>query len=368
MTALFALLLVLMVFILPFTRPTPELIVGGAIAIALIVLFALFRQPTIKYLLCGAIAIVLVVELGIAQNKIQTNQIASSTSMDSTTNQLLDFVSQQPGRTIAITKDALGDFPYLIQSLRPNTHTLHQIRSIDGYDGGPWIQWRWINSLKALTANEFDTYLTLRSQISYPLNAETSARFAISWAVVDSTIAKGEVLLSGWEGPVMTSGDLELWSNPKAFMEARLYFGSKLVDITSKDWRSLLSQQDALVESISQELTCHEKVCHPQSIDYLTDNGDHMSLRVDTDRQAILVTSQSWHPDWKVYVDGKLVPTFPVDGYLLGILVKPGLSLIVMQFRPTWYEPLLVLSLSSIIIAAFLALRDRYRLGQSNVA
>ena len=56
------------------------------------------------------------------------------------------------GRVLALTRDQLGDFPYLGASLRPNANAYQQLRSIDGYDGGVQVTARWAEAMAPLAA------------------------------------------------------------------------------------------------------------------------------------------------------------------------------------------------------------------------
>jgi hypothetical protein len=60
------------------------------------------------------------------------------------------FLDGQPGRSVALTFDELGDPLYLVAGLRPNTNALFDIPSLDGYDGGVQVTDRWANALSSL--------------------------------------------------------------------------------------------------------------------------------------------------------------------------------------------------------------------------
>ena len=129
------------------------------------------------------------------------------------------------GRVLALTRDQLGDFPYLGASLRPNANVYQELRSIDGYDGGVQVTKPWAEAMTPLAGGTFNAELTLRAQIRLPLDGGELARFGVRDVVLDTTLAPPEQAVPGWEGPVDQAGDLQVWRNPAYAGEARLLRG-----------------------------------------------------------------------------------------------------------------------------------------------
>ncbi len=67
-------------------------------------------------------------------------------------------------------------------------------------------------------------------------------------------------------------------------------------------------------------------------------SSDRLRLQVTTDRDAWLVLSQTWHPDWHATVDGVPAPYRRTDGALGGVFVPAGRHHIVLAFESPAYR------------------------------
>jgi len=291
-------------------------------------------------------------------SKTQGYRTTLSSPMTDYANPISNHLENMPGRAIALTNDTFGDFQYLIEGLRPNIHTLYEIESIDGYDGGPWIQDRWVKSMTSLTEPSFSTYLTLRSQIKRPVDAVTSGRLGIRWAIIDTNNGSGNEQLSGWVGPIVRWKTFELWENLLAINSAQQFFNAELVEEITNDQQKLKST--AYVENANLGLDCNwEEECASKPVDFLKYEGDKFTYLVRSTKPSILVINQSWHSDWRVHINGKRTDSFPVNGLLLGVRLQEGESIVVFEFRPTWYEPLFILSMISLGLSGLYSMRKK---------
>ncbi len=73
-------------------------------------------------------------------------------------------------------------------------------------------------------------------------------------------------------------------------------------------------------------------------VTWLERRSDRLRLRVTTDRDAWLVLSQTWHPDWRATVDGTPTPYRRTDGALGGLFVPEGTHEVVLTFDSTAYR------------------------------
>lgn len=84
---------------------------------------------------------------------------------------------------------------------------------------------------------------------------------------------------------------------------------------------------------------------------WLEHTSDTLRLQVTSDRQAWLVLSQTWHPDWRAWVDGVPVPYWRTDGALGGVPIPPGVHEVRLHFTSPAYHWGLWLSLASTLAA-----------------
>jgi hypothetical protein len=330
------------------------------LAITILALFN-FSQKIIR----GTTLIVLIGLLLFESNSSASHQTPrlelSDKSISEISQDYFSGLRNKPGKIIALTYDRLGDDAYLLSTLRPNTNLLQGLRSIDGYDGGTWLQSRWVAVASAMTNDPFNVDLTIRSQIKFPVRSDLLARFGVRWVITDTEVLPAQQQLLGFTGPVFKSGSIEIWENADWQGESLLYVATKSHTSASDVSDSLknLSESDgtrAMVESSGPRLTC-EKNCQPRTGRAVFQSTDSGAVRFNNDQPSVLVLNQSWSKDWKVYVDGLRTEIFPVDANMLGLQVPKGTHEVTYKYSPSWFTPLLLLSLFSGLITFSLIFR-----------
>jgi len=271
------------------------------------------------------------------------------------------YLTGKQGRVLSLTFDNWADEEYLVTNLRPNTNVQYGIKSIDGYDGGMWIQKRWARTMSTLTKARFNIDLTVRSQVKGPLSSSLLARLGVRYVLTDTSVVPASAQLSGFGKPVLKRGAIELLENPDWIGEAFGYRSTRQVSTTEGIRQTVLTAAGsgadvAITEAGSPTVDCVVSDCSrlPVRIDSRPD-GSFVAL-ANADQPTVLVISQSWFPDWKVSVNGKRARTFPVDGLLLGVEIPPGPVRVVGAFEPEWVEPAVIVSLLSLLFAAGLSL------------
>jgi hypothetical protein len=274
---------------------------------------------------------------------------ASSVASDAETQGSID------GLYFAQTFDRYDDFSYLVENLRPNTQLLSNIRSIDGYDGGQWIQKRWVTTAEALTTRSFALDLTIRSQTRFPIDAKLMRKFGVRYVLVETSVLPANQQLAGWRGPLSRRGTIELWENPFWLGSGTAYLKSELPQGSIKNSLRKQNKDVALVESPKHVIDCDGE-CAAQGVSRLSTGQSSGSFIFNIASDGILAIDQSWSPDWKVYVDGIRSPSFPVNGNQLGVYFEAGFHKIEYQFDPMWFDPLFALSLFGLSLATVLTL------------
>ncbi len=81
--------------------------------------------------------------------------------------------------------------------------------------------------------------------------------------------------------------------------------------------------------------------------------GNRIQMHVATRRPGILVLTESSHPGWEVYVDGKLTDLLWLDLMFQGVKLEPGVHDVSFRFRPIHFGIYLLISLTTVIICLF---------------
>lgn len=86
---------------------------------------------------------------------------------------------------------------------------------------------------------------------------------------------------------------------------------------------------------------------------------ERVVLSASTDRESMLVLTDTWDPGWRATVDGEATPILRADHALRAIRLGPGEHRIVLTFEPAWLIPGAVASLLAVAVtvlwAAFLS-------------
>ncbi|MGH7442301.1 MAG: hypothetical protein ACREKE_06475, partial [bacterium] len=101
------------------------------------------------------------------------------------------------------------------------------------------------------------------------------------------------------------------------------------------------------------------------NIQWLARTPQSSSLLVSTDRDSILVLSNSWYPSWKADVDGRSSPVLKADGGLQALRLGPGLHRIQFHFDQGLFNAALIASafgLFVLFLLGFCKLRGRENL------
>jgi len=320
---------------LTLTRPVPAALTAG-------VLVALAAAP--------------VLELGLAGRYSPARALAVDDAVAGVEGELSRMIADSGDRAIALTYDRFDDNTYLLESLRPNANVVFGVRSIDGYDGGPQLMLRWIDTMRAL-APDFNRDLTLRSQGVAAWPTELMARFGVRWALVDTTpgTPPPTAYLPGWSGPVAEEDVLQLWENPAWRGEAELRFAT--APAPPEDAGLVLRQLAdaaepvAVVDPDGPALACDVDCAPvPATVDRL--RPGRLRVTVDAPRDGLLVVAEQYDDGWRARVDGRSVSVEPADGMFLGIPVGPGAHTVELRYEAPGLRTGLVVTLLAALVTA----------------
>jgi len=333
----------------PFEVPRTSVVVWwiAAIVVMVVLMTGLNRSAQVT---CTWVGILVFVGLGSLLPLLNTPAMSqrSPVLFGDIPTPLVDKIAAEGGRVFAQTFDRFDSAPYLVEHLRPNTNAFANVSSVDGYDGGQWIQKRWIDMVESLTNGNFGTDLTIRSQTRFPLSAELLRRFGVRWALADASVLPADQQLAGFTGPVAKSGDVELWENPRWIGRAIAYLKSETRDGKLGDQIRSASPDTVIVDDESHFIEC-EGECFAQGVSALSEGDDQSAYIFEIASDGILALDQGWSADWKVYVDGVRTDAFPVNGNQIGVYFTAGYHKVEFRYDPVWVNPLLALGILALL-------------------
>ncbi|HEY5080225.1 MAG TPA: hypothetical protein VII43_10270, partial [Opitutaceae bacterium] len=94
---------------------------------------------------------------------------------------------------------------------------------------------------------------------------------------------------------------------------------------------------------------------------------ERVTVRARADAPAILVLAEAWYPGWSATVAGMRAEVFPVNGWMRGVLVPAGDSVVVFSFHSRLLAAGLGISASCAILLAALAFGGRGRQTDSSI-
>jgi hypothetical protein len=97
------------------------------------------------------------------------------------------------------------------------------------------------------------------------------------------------------------------------------------------------------------------------AVEWLDRSPQTASLRVSTDRDAVLVLSNAWYPSWRAQVDGQASPVLKADGGLQALLLKAGRHTVDIRFDNGLFDDALAACLAGLFALIGLALYDADR-------
>ena len=315
----------------------------------------------------GAVTLIVVAELAVLSMHSFGRQLVRRTSITASVSPVVTFLRANPGLSLAITDDRLGDPEYLMGTLRPNTNALGGVRSIDGYDGGVQVTKRWASAVSMLTSGPIDPDLTLRSQMPTPLDAELLARLGVRWVVIETASRSLGATAPGWPPPALVDGTVVVVQNPAYIGQATLRYRSSPVG-SSLDAASRLRRGGpvtvpndlALVEGGRAALACPVE-CAEQTARVTGRSSGGVDVVADARYPAVLAVDEQSYPRWQVTVDGRSAHPVTVDGLLLGVEIPFGRHVVRFRYHERGFRGALTGAVVGLLGLAVLALRPGRR-------
>jgi hypothetical protein len=318
-----------------------------------------------RWVIVGVVVVVatIVVELGAMARHAPMRRVSVPAAITSTTGAPVDFLRTHSGRVMSLTQDRFGDAEYMIEGLRPNVNATFDIRSIDGYDGGPQVRANWIEAARALTDDQVNTELTLRSTATTPLDPELYARLGVRWALVETSTVPASTTVPGWDGPVVENGTMALYENPSYGGDAFLYHATRRV---ARRPSAVLRAMDAterrtvaLVDDDGPRLGCDDP-CERTPVRVRRESPEHLVLRTDARTRTLLAVTEQREDGWTAEIDGSSADVVEVDGFMIGVEVPAGTHEVTLRYRaPGLRAGVVITVLAGALVIVLIAWRGR---------
>lgn len=330
-------------------------------AVTAVVALGLIAANTFAPAVLRAAAVTLLVlassELGVMSLHSIPQQQTAEVAFTSHRTETTDFLaSVDAGLTVALTDDG-RPADYQVPGLRPNANVLHEIPSIDGYDGGVQITQRWADALRRFQPDP-PTELPLRNSLTLPIEPRPLARLGVRYILLDLARPPAD-FIPGWVGPVASDDLFEVWENPNWLGDAVAWSSAIVSDdpaeLLRNDGASLAAT--ALVGDPSRALDCVDD-CIPVGLTIQRPRPERIEVSIDLDRPTVVSVAQQALPGWTVTVDGEDADVVEVDGIFLGAAVPAGQHEIVFTYESPWLTVTIVLSLLAIAATISLAVAD----------
>jgi uncharacterized membrane protein YfhO len=81
-----------------------------------------------------------------------------------------------------------------------------------------------------------------------------------------------------------------------------------------------------------------------------------VEFEVETASRGLLVASEVFYPGWQAFVNGSPTPIYRVNGFLRGVIVPEGKSIVRFEYRPASVRIGAALTFAALIGTVVLAL------------
>lgn len=98
------------------------------------------------------------------------------------------------------------------------------------------------------------------------------------------------------------------------------------------------------------------------SISWIKDSDNNISLKVITDKEGLLVLADTYYPGWEAYIDGKKTEIYPVNINQRGIKISTGSHNVSFIYKPISFRLGLLVTLTSYFLIIVLLIKKAFLL------
>jgi hypothetical protein len=191
----------------------------------------------------------------------------------------------------------------------------------------------------------------VRNSLTLPIEPEPLARLGVRYVLLDDK-RPPEVFIPGWDGPLASDDNWDVWENPAWLGDAVAWPAA----IASDDPAELLREMPrvaalaAIVEHPDDAFECggERDECEPFGITTDRPRPEQIDLTASADRQTVVSVAQQALTGWGVEIDGERAEVVVVDGLFLGVRVPEGRHHVRFTYSSPWLTWTLVISLLAV--------------------
>jgi hypothetical protein len=252
-------------------------------------------------------------------------------------------------------------FPIQYRHDKDGLLLLNEIENIGGYGANPPKRYQqFIGAGESVMFNPVNLYrdkglldlLNVKYVIIPPLPQDLSGLSSVEKNMVRAY----SEYLSGYT--TVFSGSHDIYQNTSYLPRAFVLHGYRIVEGEEEALEAVLSTQFDHHRSVILEkdpgipsIDSPERYSEVKIVEY---EPHRLVCSVDLKNPGILVVSENYHPDWKVFVDGEEKEILHADYVLKGVALTAGSHTVQFVYRSFWFRIGLYSTLLSFLIVACL--------------
>ncbi|MGH9423924.1 MAG: YfhO family protein, partial [Thermoanaerobaculia bacterium] len=207
-------------------------------------------------------------------------------------------------------------------ALFPNAQAMYGFADIRTHD--PMANGRYLGVLRLVTNFETDQYFAKWKDTNTPLLNYLNVRYLIGDYTFDPHDPRRyRLLYSGRDGRIFENLDVK----PRFFAAHDI-----VLDFDHNRFAKTLTQHDFSKETVVNLLPVasdrmRQDLIAPKgdpAVQIDEAGGTAFRLHIRSNRYALIVSSQTWWPGWRVSANGQRITPQPVNGAFLGFTIPPG--------------------------------------------
>lgn len=254
-----------------------------------------------------------------------------------------EFLENQPKPFRIMTTDR--------RILPPNTSSVYQIESVEGYDPLYLSDYaKLVSAWESGNVGEVGSFGRIITPHRYdsPIANFLNVRYLLTFDDINSDQFT----------KVLDEGETKVFENNNVL--PRAFFAQEVVKVGSKEeeLKTIIDKNiDLNTKAASQEFEFPNQEIN-SSIKIINYQDQNFELATTSDKDAPLIVSNVFYPDWRAFVDGNEVQIRRVNFMFQSIMVPHGTHKIEFKFKPkSFYNGLYISSasfISTLIIALYL--------------
>ena len=129
----------------------------------------------------------------------------------------------------------------------------------------------------------------------------------------------------------------------------RAFIVHKVISVDKGESPKFLSNVDILSSAIIEDLLSLEGDKPVENAEIILYSPNRVVIRANNDYDGLLVFTDTWLPEWKVFVNGKEARLYKTNHAIRGVFLSAGENVVVFAYQPPYYISLLLISIVTIL-------------------